>query len=67
MATRCSSAERPLAVNPGLYAKLPHDPVRDLQPISLAATVPLFLVVHPSLNANSVKELVHWRSRSRAS
>src|SRR3954471_1797162 len=31
----------PLSVNPGLYAKLPYDPVRDLQPISLAATVPL--------------------------
>src|SRR4051812_45165934 len=48
----------PLSVNPGLYAKLPYDPVRDLQPISIAATVPLFLVVHPSLAANSVKELV---------
>jgi tripartite-type tricarboxylate transporter receptor subunit TctC len=48
----------PLSVNPGLYAKLPYDPVRDLQPISLAATVPLFLVVHPSLNATNVKELV---------
>jgi tripartite-type tricarboxylate transporter receptor subunit TctC len=52
------SSSGPLAVNPGLYAKLPYDPVRDLQPISLAATVPLFLVVHPSLNANNVKELV---------
>src|SRR3954470_1280179 len=48
----------PLSVNPGLYAKLPYDPVRDLQPISLAATVPLFLVVHPSLKANNVRELV---------
>ncbi len=48
----------PLSVNPGLYAKLPYDPIRDLQPISLAATVPLFLVVHPSVKANNVKELV---------
>lgn len=52
------SSSGPLAVNPGLYAKLPYDPVRDLQPISIAATVPLFLVVHPSLNAANVKELV---------
>ena len=48
----------PLSVNPGLYTKLPYDPIRDLQPISLAATVPLFLVVHPSVKAGNVKELV---------
>lgn len=48
----------PLSVNPGLYSKLPYDPVRDLQPISLAATVPLFLVVHPSVKAVNVRELV---------
>lgn len=52
------SSSGPLAVNPGLYAKLPYDPVRDFQPISLSATVPLFLVVHPSVNATNVKELV---------
>lgn len=52
------SSSGPLAVNPGLYAKLPYDPVKDLQPISLAATVPLFLVVHPSVKAGSVKELI---------
>ncbi|NBS58734.1 MAG: tripartite tricarboxylate transporter substrate binding protein, partial [Betaproteobacteria bacterium] len=52
------SSSGPLAVNPGLYAKLPYDPVRDFQPISLSATVPLFLVVHPSVNASNVKELV---------
>ncbi len=48
----------PLSVNPGLYSKLPYDPTRDLQPISLAATVPLFLVVHPSVKATNVRELV---------
>lgn len=52
------SSSGPLAVNPGLYAKLPYDPVRDFQPISLSATVPLFLVVHPSVSATNVKELV---------
>jgi tripartite-type tricarboxylate transporter receptor subunit TctC len=52
------SSSGPLAVNPGLYAKLPYDPIRDLQPISLAATVPLFLVVNPEIKASNVKELV---------
>jgi tripartite-type tricarboxylate transporter receptor subunit TctC len=52
------SSSGPLSVNPGLYAKLPYDVVKDLQPIALAATVPLFLVVHPSLQATNVKELV---------
>ena len=47
-----------LAVNPTLYPKLPYDPVRDLHPISLAAKSPQILVVHPSLPAASVKELV---------
>ena len=52
------SSSGPLAVNPGLYAKLPYDPIRDLQPISLAATVPLFLVVNPEIKATNVRELV---------
>ncbi len=49
-----------LAVNPGMYAKLPYDPVRDFTPISLALKVPFFLVVHPSVPATSVKELVTY-------
>lgn len=47
-----------LAVNPTLYPKLPYDPVKDLQPISLAAKSPQILVVHPSVPARSVKELI---------
>jgi len=47
-----------LAVNPTLYPKLPYDPVKDLQPISLAAKSPQILVVHPSVPAKSVQELV---------
>jgi len=38
--------------------KTPYDPVRDLAPISFVANVPLFLAVHPTLPANSVKELI---------
>ena len=34
------SSSGPLAVNPGLYSKLPYDSLKDLQPVYLAATVP---------------------------
>jgi tripartite-type tricarboxylate transporter receptor subunit TctC len=36
-----------LVVNPGLYANLPYDPVRDFAPITVVATLPLMLVVNP--------------------
>lgn len=44
--------------NPGLFAKLPYDSERDFAPVTLAALAPFLLVVHPSLPAHSVKELV---------
>jgi len=47
-----------LMVNPSLYAKLPYDALRDLVPISLIATGPHVLVVHPTVPAKSVKELI---------
>jgi tripartite-type tricarboxylate transporter receptor subunit TctC len=45
-------------VNPGLMKKLPFDPLKDLTAVSLAVTQPNILVVHPSVPAKSVKELV---------
>ncbi len=47
-----------LAVNPAIYSHLPYDPERDLAPIALVALVPNVLVVHPSIEARSVQELV---------
>ena len=47
-----------LAINPGLYKKLPFDPVRDFAPVTLAVTSTGVLVVHPSIAAKSVSELV---------
>lgn len=47
-----------LAINPWLYSKLPYDPVKSFVPVTLVATVPLYLVVHPSIPANNVAELV---------
>jgi tripartite-type tricarboxylate transporter receptor subunit TctC len=43
---------------PGLYAKLPYDPVRDFSPVTQVSSMPSALVVHPSLAVNSVKELI---------
>jgi len=45
-------------VNPSLYANNPYDPFKDFAPISLAAAAPNILVVHPSIPAKTVKELV---------
>jgi len=45
-------------INPRLYDKLPFDVERDFVPISLAAMIPQILVVHPSVPANNVKELI---------
>ena len=46
------------AANPALYKSLPYDQAKDLVPVSLLASGPLVLVVHPSLPAKSVKELI---------
>ncbi len=47
-----------LAINQHLMSKLPYDPVKDFAPITLIATSPNLLVVHPSLPARSVNDLV---------
>ncbi len=46
------------AINVSLYSKLPYDPIRDFTPITMLATLPNMLIVHPSLNVNNVTELV---------
>jgi tripartite-type tricarboxylate transporter receptor subunit TctC len=47
-----------LAVNPSLYPALPYDPVKSFAPVAWVARVPNILVVHPAVQARSVKELV---------
>lgn len=46
------------AVNPALFKSLPYDSQRDFAPIVLVAEVPLILVVHPSVPASTLKELI---------
>jgi tripartite-type tricarboxylate transporter receptor subunit TctC len=45
-------------VNPSLYAKVPYDASKDFIPISVVADAPNLLVVHPSVQATTVKELI---------
>jgi tripartite-type tricarboxylate transporter receptor subunit TctC len=47
-----------LATSPALYPKLPYDPARDFAPITLAASIPVVLVVNASFPISSLKELV---------
>jgi tripartite-type tricarboxylate transporter receptor subunit TctC len=46
------------AINATLYAKLPYDPDKDFSPITMLATLPNMLVVHPSVGVNNVAELI---------
>src|SRR5437879_209264 len=48
----------PNAINVSLFKNLPFDPVADFAPVSLVASTPNILVVHPSTPARTVKEVV---------
>jgi tripartite-type tricarboxylate transporter receptor subunit TctC len=45
-------------INASLYPKLPYDPYKDLAPVTILAGAPYVLVVHPSLPAKSLKQLI---------
>lgn len=46
------------AINASLYPRLPFDPVRDFTPLTMVSTTPALLVAHPSVPANSLRELL---------
>lgn len=56
--TLLSVANTTVTINPSLYRQMPIDMQRDLAPVSIMAGQPNVLVVHPSLPARSVKEMV---------
>ena len=58
--TLLMSSSGPLAVNPGLYSKLPYDPLKDLAPVMLVASVPEYLVANPAFPPNNVRELIAY-------
>ena len=47
-----------VAIAPSLVGKLPYDPIKDYAPITLLATAPNIMVVHPTVNARNLKELI---------
>ena len=47
-----------MAINPSLYAKMPFDTLRDFAAISQLTSMPQMLIVHPSIPAKNVKELI---------
>jgi len=46
------------SINVSIFPKLNYDPIRDFDPVSLVATVPLIVVVHPSVPVANIKELI---------
>ena len=56
--TLLMAASSSQTINPVLYSKIPFDPIKDFEPISLIATAPYALVVNPKLPASTVAELI---------
>ncbi|MFO1311704.1 MAG: tripartite tricarboxylate transporter substrate binding protein [Burkholderiales bacterium] len=54
------TSSAPIVINPSLYKQMPFDPPKDLAPITNLLRVPLVLVVHPSVPANNLKELIAY-------
>lgn len=52
------TAPPPLTINGALYKKLPFDPAKAFAPVALIASVPIVLVVNPSVQAKNVSELI---------
>src|SRR5262245_21297139 len=47
-------------VNPSLYPKIPYDPYKDFLPVTVAGDAPNILLVHPSVPAKTVSELIEY-------
>ncbi|WCM95409.1 tripartite tricarboxylate transporter substrate binding protein [Acidovorax sp. NCPPB 2350] len=47
-------------INPGIYKSVPYDSLKDITPIAVLATVPLVLVVHPTLPVKNLQELLAY-------
>ena len=55
----------PIVVSPHLNKNMPYDPIKDLAPITLVASVPAIFVVHPSIPVKTVKEFIQF-AKARA-
>ena len=56
--TLLAGATSILAINPAMMSNLGYDPVRDFTPVSQIVSMPQLLVVHPSVKAGTLKELI---------
>jgi len=56
--TLVMSYDGTIAINPGVYRKMPFDPLKDLAPVASVAQLPLLLVVNPSVAAQNLAEFV---------
>jgi len=56
--TIAAASNGPLVINPAMYVRLPYDPLRDFVAVGSLVSFPLLLVVHPSVPANSVHEVI---------
>ncbi|MBI4292360.1 MAG: hypothetical protein HY661_12860 [Betaproteobacteria bacterium] len=54
------ASDAPITIVPNLMSKLPYDPIKDLAPISNVAQGGFVLMVHPSVPAANLKELIAW-------
>jgi len=54
-------------INPSLYPKLSYDPVKDYEPVTMIATIPNVLVVHPSVAADSVPAVIALAKKKQLS
>ena len=59
-------AAAPIALNTALGLKLPYDPLKDFEYVSLVARIPGLLVAHPSLPVDSLKSLVEYAKKESA-
>jgi tripartite-type tricarboxylate transporter receptor subunit TctC len=58
--TLLMASSGPLAINPGLYRKLPYDTLKDFTAVSMVVVVPQFLVTRADFPANNLKELIDY-------
>lgn len=56
--TMAMTTASPVAISPAVYPKMPFNTLRDFAAVTLATTTPELLVVHPSVPAKSMKQLV---------
>ena len=50
----------PFSINQSIMSNMPFDPARDIAPVAMLGVAPLVLVVHPSVPASNLKELLAW-------